>query len=308
MKGIVLTAGFGTRLLPLTNIKPKALFPIIDRPIIDVIIGNLKKAGIREIGINLHYFADQICDYLGKGEKHGVRVEYRFEEEILETGGGLANFADFIGNDEHFIVHNCDILTSIDLEEAIKCHVESEKIATLVSIIHPSKSNILVDDRKRILDIGGRFRIEPKNGDSKVYGAGIFIYTRNIFKVMPEEILPYPIVPVLLKHFLKYPESATAYWPEEKTYWRDIGTVDSYLEAHKAILSGEVNFPGIGPFPDMKWIHPNARVAKDVSLLGFVSIGNQASVGAGSTLENCILLENASVSPGSTISSQVIGG
>jgi NDP-sugar pyrophosphorylase family protein len=115
MKSMILAAGFGTRLLPLTDRRPKALMPVANRPILAWSMDYLRNYGATEIIINAHHHHEQVADYVREHAAHGVRTEIRVEPEILGTGGGIKNVEDFLGRDP-FVVMNVDILTDIDLQ------------------------------------------------------------------------------------------------------------------------------------------------------------------------------------------------
>lgn len=131
MKAMILAAGLGTRLRPLTDKRPKALVPVVNRPIMGRIIEYLKGHGVSRIIVNAHHHYRQILNYLDGGRPFGLKIEVRVEPEILGTGGGIRNTADF-WDDEPFIVINSDVLTNIHLGRAYEHHRRSERLATLI--------------------------------------------------------------------------------------------------------------------------------------------------------------------------------
>jgi len=306
MKSIILAAGFGTRLLPLTEEIPKPIFPICNRPIILIQIENLRKAGIKCIGINTHHFPEMIIDLLGDGGKLGVSIEYRHESVLLNTGGGLANFEDYICKQPDFIVHNCDILSDMDLSIPLEFHREMKSIATLVLIDNPPNNSVLIDDKKRVLDIGGKRGIAPGPGSRLLYGAGIFLYSREIFNWLPPSDEHPPLVPSLFRLMEERPNSVNAYVPEDQSYWRDIGSIDSYLEAHHDILTGgKLQLPGI-KLSGGKLVGNGCRISPDVRMKGFNCIGSNVEIGKGSCLKNCVVWNGAKINPGSFYTNAII--
>jgi NDP-sugar pyrophosphorylase family protein len=308
MKAVILAAGLGTRMLPLTRETPKILVPVINRPIIDIIIENLKSIGTDRIGINLHHLPDTVRHYLGQGEKHGVSISYSFEEKILETGGGLANFADFIGDDPCFILHNCDPLTSIDLSKPMEFHRRNNPLATLVVIDRPGKNTVLVDNLCRVRDIAGRLGITPGETDSMLCGAAIFIYSREIFNYLPSGKTPYPVIPVLLDVIKNNPGAILAYHPEEPYYWQDIGnSIGVYLDVHREILTGSVShFPWVPSTANGVWIHPEAEVSRGVVIEGFASISAGVKIQDGAFIRDCVIWKNTVIPAGSRFERAVI--
>src|SRR5438445_5458563 len=122
MKAMILAAGLGTRLRPLTDHRPKAMVEIAGRPLLEITLSRLRSFGIREVIINVHYLAGMVLDYLKANQNFGMRIEISHEEILLDTGGGLKKAAYFFLEepDSPFIVHNVDVISSIDLERMVK--------------------------------------------------------------------------------------------------------------------------------------------------------------------------------------------
>ena len=136
---MILAAGYGTRLEPLTAKRPKALVPVANIPMVDRIIAYLKQHGVTEIVINAHHMHRQITSHFANPARHGVPIHVAVEEEILGTGGGIKNVEDF-WDDEPFIVINVDILTDIDISMAMERHWQSKALATQVLHHYPPVS------------------------------------------------------------------------------------------------------------------------------------------------------------------------
>src|SRR6476659_9918007 len=117
MKGMVLSAGLGTRLRPLTNDRPKALVKIADRTLLEIALARLREFGVRDVIVNVHHFADMIVGYLRTNENFGMHIEISREETLLDTGGGLKHAGWFFEKEsEPFILHNVDVISTIDLD------------------------------------------------------------------------------------------------------------------------------------------------------------------------------------------------
>lgn len=147
MKGMILAAGFGTRLGALTAHTPKCLIDVAGVPILGRVVKRLKEAGVTDLAINTHYLAEQVSDFVkNDGVFNGLKVQIFYEEEILGTGGGIKNAAKFLSEgDGDFIVHNGDTYEEFDLVKLIKDHQESSAIATLAVIDKQTKSCVLRD-------------------------------------------------------------------------------------------------------------------------------------------------------------------
>jgi NDP-sugar pyrophosphorylase family protein len=147
MKAMVLAAGLGTRLKPLTESKPKALVEVDGRPLIEAVLKRLISFGVSEAIINLHHFPDQIIGFLHRNNNFGVRIDFSMEEPLLETGGGLKKAADFFDDDQPFILHNVDIISDIDLGAIVTQHVAKNALATLAVNQRKSTRYFIFDER-----------------------------------------------------------------------------------------------------------------------------------------------------------------
>src|ERR1700724_1866552 len=131
MKAMILAAGLGTRLRPLTDDRPKALVEVAGATLLEITLRRLQQFGVREVIVNVHHFADMIVDYLKKHDSFGMRIEISREEVLLDTGGGLKKAAWFFledpsGFEKPFILHNVDIISTIDLRRMVQFHTENQ--------------------------------------------------------------------------------------------------------------------------------------------------------------------------------------
>ncbi len=153
MRAMILAAGLGTRLRPQTDDRPKALVEINGRSLLEIALTRLRSFGINDVIINLHHFAGKVVDYLQAHDNFGMRIEVSREEELLDTGGGLLKAAPFFlesGADEPFLVHNVDVLSSIDLGRMLEFHGERQALATLAVQHRDSSRQLLFDDQSRL--------------------------------------------------------------------------------------------------------------------------------------------------------------
>ncbi|MBW1766653.1 MAG: nucleotidyltransferase family protein, partial [Deltaproteobacteria bacterium] len=218
MKAMILAAGLGTRLRPLTDKIPKALIPVVNMPVISRVINYLKTHGINQIVVNAHHHHNQISNYLNGGSPFGLEIDVRMEHEILGTGGGLKNTSDF-WDDEPFIVINGDILTDIELEPAYEHHKKSGALTTL--ILHDCEpfNQIQTDSNGTITDIA------QKNMTGRLAFTGIHIMEPGLLSHIPEgkssDIID------CYRRLIHSGNLISAYYSQGH-YWRDIGTVSSY--------------------------------------------------------------------------------
>src|ERR1700674_1568605 len=154
MKAMILAAGLGTRLRPLTTGRPKALVEIAGRTLLEITLSRLRAFGIREVIINVHHVADMILEYLKTNDNFGMRIEVSREEDLLDTGGGLKKAAYFFLEDssrfEPFILHNVDVISTIDLQRMAQFHTEHQALATLAVQDRKTSRYLLFDEELRL--------------------------------------------------------------------------------------------------------------------------------------------------------------
>ncbi|HEY3249727.1 MAG TPA: nucleotidyltransferase family protein, partial [Ignavibacteria bacterium] len=154
-RAMILAAGYGTRLKPLTDTRPKALISYKGKPMIENVIIKIKKAGINEITINTHYLAEKIKEYLDNNKFGGLKVNLTYEKEILGTGGGIKNAAGYLKGSANFLVHNVDVESDIDLAELTEFHLKNSPLATLAVKKRDTTRPLLIDEDNNLI---GRIR------------------------------------------------------------------------------------------------------------------------------------------------------
>lgn len=234
MKALLLAAGLGSRLRPLTDFLPKPLLPVVNRPCIEYMIEMVARAGIRDIAINTHHLADQIPAVLGDGSRFGVRLTYSYEPELLDTIGTLKSLESFWG-EETVIMVNSDIVIDLDLEAVIRFHRERNALATIVvkptdfSFPHP----VGVDAQGRMRQIRGQ---PPWNGEplQPTINVGINLFEPRVWREYVPSGVRYALGTELYPDLLRHEETVYGYpWPH---YWADIGTPQAYLQAQFEVL------------------------------------------------------------------------
>ncbi len=155
MKAMILAAGFGTRLRPLTDDRPKALVKVAGRTMLEITLSRLRACGVREVIINVHHFAGMIIDYLEANDNFGLRIEVSREELLLDTGGGLKQAAWFFLEDsnrleEPFILHNVDVISTIDLQRMVQFHADQQALATLAVQDRETSRYLLFDEQLQL--------------------------------------------------------------------------------------------------------------------------------------------------------------
>jgi mannose-1-phosphate guanylyltransferase len=155
MKAMVLAAGLGTRLRPLTNDRPKALVEVAGHTLLEITLVRLRTAGVRQVIVNVHHFADMVVDYLRANKNFGMHVEISREEVLLDTGGGLKKTADFLRYSGHsknapFILHNVDVISTIDLDQMRQLLIHNDALATIAVHDRETSRYLLFNDQRRL--------------------------------------------------------------------------------------------------------------------------------------------------------------
>ena len=312
MKAMILAAGFGTRLKPLTNNLPKPLFPILNRPILEHTINFLKSQGIQEIAINLHHKSEKIINYFGDGKKLGVNLHYSKEEKILGTAGGIKKLQKFFKN-EPFYVINSDVLTDINLSDVMRFHKEKKSKLTLVvrKVSNPNKYQpILRSDQGRIESFLGHSITNSKNS-TQVMFTGIQIIEPDIFSRIPENKFCGTTEDVFPKMIM---DGLPVYGYLHQGYWIDIGTRETYIKIQADVLDGRLILkipPSMKPGEHL--IAPPVHIGKDCRITQEAQIGPNAVLGKncylhkGAVVKNSILWPGVTVNTGCTIENSVIG-
>src|SRR2546421_1370245 len=156
MKAMILAAGLGTRLRPLTDNRPKALVEIAGRTLLEITLARLRSYGIREVIVNVHHFADLVVAYLKTNHNFGMRIEISREDVLLDTGGGLKKAAwFFLENaaraEDPFVLHNVDVMSTIDIERMAQAHKQHGALATLAGQARQTRRYLLFDEQLRLL-------------------------------------------------------------------------------------------------------------------------------------------------------------
>ena len=238
MKAMVLAAGMGTRLRPLTNDRPKALVEVSGRTLLDITLNRLRSFGISEVIVNTHHFADMVAEYLRVHRNFGMHIEISYEPVLLDTGGGLKHAAHFFaGSDEPFLVHNVDVLSGIDFNAMLAFHRERNALATLAVQDRRTSRYLLFDQngelcgRRTGVDGMPEFVRPVENTQARAF-AEIHILSPRIFSVLEEQGI-FSIIPAYLR--LAAANEPIAGFHADRYYWRDLGRPESLVDAEREI-------------------------------------------------------------------------
>ena len=245
MKAMILAAGLGTRLAPLTNERPKALVEVAGRTLLELTLVRLRAFGIRDVVINTHHFADMVAEYLREHDNFGMHIEISREEVLLDTGGGLKKAAHFFlaangGANEPFLLHNVDVLSTIDFDAMFCFHQANGALGTLAVHDRPTSRYLLFDENgglcgRRAGKDGPLELVRDISQARAVAFSGIHIISPRIFSVMSEEGV-FPIIPVYLR--LAARGEPILAFPADRYYWRDLGRPEQIGAAAQDIADG----------------------------------------------------------------------
>jgi mannose-1-phosphate guanylyltransferase len=247
MKAMVLAAGLGTRLRPLTNDRPKALVEVNGRALLEITLLRLRESGVREVIVNVHHFADLIVAFLKAHDNFGMRIEVSREDVLLDTGGGLKKAGRFFLEnaevlDEPFLLHNVDVISTIDFSKMLQAHRESEALATLAVHRRESSRQLLFDDGMWLCGRRAGKEKEPEIVRPAVLFeplafTGIHIISPRLLRLMKEEAI-FSIIDCYLR--LAGTEQKIAGFRADEYYWRDLGRIQ---DLHQAGMDLEHQLP-----------------------------------------------------------------
>ena len=244
MKAMVLAAGLGTRLRPLTDDRPKALVEVAGRTLLEITLTRLREFGIRDVIINAHHFAHMIAEYLESNKNFGMHIEISREDVLLDTGGGLKKAAYFFQRTgdvkDPFILHNVDVISEIDLDRMVRFHEEHHALATLAVQDRKTSRYLLFDDQSllcgRKSDKDGVTEItRPATNLRSLAFCGIHVISPRFLSLMSEAGV-FSIVASYLR--LAGKGEKILGFGAEQYYWRDLGTPEKVAGVTKELTVG----------------------------------------------------------------------
>lgn len=317
IEGIVLGAGFGTRMLPLTGEIPKPLLPVAGVTPLEIAARRLMRAGARRIHVNLHHLGGEIR---GLAQRQGLDPVFHPESDLLGTGGGIGAMADGLAAAETILLHNGDVVSSIDFRAALLHHARSGALVTLVLLrpgrperTPPAAVTLAGDGAVTGIDSGPR---QARAGERRLGYTGLAVLDAEALDFFPRRGRQGPaavkkdLVPVLLEMIERRPGSVAG-WEAgasgDAAAWGEIGTPAAYLDIHRRILVEKTLFdPLIPPPPLPLRAGPGAKIDPGASWNGFLDVGRNALIEKGSRLEDCVVMDGATVRSGSVLRAAVV--
>jgi len=308
MRAMIMAAGVGSRLMPMTRDIPKPMIPMANRPLLVDNIELLKAHGFDGIIANLHYHADVIAGYFGDGHDWGIELHYSREEHLLGTAGGVKRCQWFL--DDTFVIVSGDALTDIDLAGLVKSHRDKGALATIALKEVEDVENfgiVITSADGRIKSFQEKPR--PEQALSRVANTGIYVFEPEIFDLIPpEQFYDFgkELFPLLVS------KAAPFYGVTVSGYWCDVGNIETYRQAHADILAGRVNVKTEGKIftpaaPARVLLGEGVELGKGVSFSGSVVLGAACSIGDDVHLSDTVIWDNTRVGKGCRIDKAVIG-
>jgi mannose-1-phosphate guanylyltransferase/mannose-1-phosphate guanylyltransferase/phosphomannomutase len=328
---MVLAAGLGTRLRPITYALPKPMVPVLNRPVMEHIVRLLARHGFTETIANLHWFPDSIEAHFGDGSAFGVELAYSPEERLLGTSGGVRNAAGFLG--DSFLVISGDALTDIDLAAMRSFHESHDGIATLATrrVADTSQFGVAIAGADGRIQ-GFQEKPDPAEALSDLANCGIYMFRSEIFDFFPEPGAsraagpgdPPGFADWAMDVFPRLLEGDVPFYSHEiDAYWNDIGNLEELRAGNLDALSGAVEVERVGEVVDgfrsgspevdegelqgPVLLGPGCELGDDVRIDGPSVIGDGARIGAGCRLREVIALPGVEI-PAQTVLIGAIAG
>lgn len=304
MKAMILAAGVGSRLDPLTRHIPKPMVPIVNRPVMEHIVELLSRHGIKEIMVNLHYLADQIENYFKDGKKWGVKINYSREDRLWGDAGSVKRCEEFF--DDTFVVIGGDDLADIDISRIARIHKEKKALATIaLSLVDdPSEYGIaLLNERGRIT----RFLEKPRGEVifSNTANTGVYILEPQVLELVPRGVaygFGNNVFPMLLEQRTRFYGYLTS------SYWRDVGNLKQYQQTHFDVLDGRVSIKI--PYKEVRkyvWIGEGAQIDPTAEIGYPIVIGRNCRIEKNArVLEYSVLADDCVIEEGATVKQSVL--
>lgn len=304
MKAIIIAGGLGTRLRPLTYNTPKAMVPVANVPFLLHQIELIKKYGIKDIILNLHYLSSSIKKTLAE-KSRGVRFYYSIEKRPLGTCGAVKNAEEFFDEDP-LVIFNGDILTDLNLRELIAFHraKKAKATLTLTKVEDPTSYGLVITDRDGVV----KSFIEKPSWErvtANTVNAGIYVIDPKVFREVPINV-EYSFERELFPKLLH--DGKPVYGFESDAYWIDIGSPEKYMQAHRSILEEEVAVNiREKKIKNRVWVGAGTRLWKGAKIFGPAIVGKGCKLREGSRVDGLTVLgDKVKVGKGAAVASSVI--
>lgn len=323
MRAMVMAAGLGTRLRPITEGVPKPVVPVGNVAIIEHLVELLASHGVGEVIANLHWFPDSVEGRLGDGSRHGVEMSYEREERLTGTAGGVRVVRDFLtsGDDDVFLVLAGDALTDVDLTALAAAHRSNGGVATLAvkQVADVSEYGVIVTGSDGRIQ-GFQEKPDPAEALSDLVNCMVYAFSPEIFDYFPDDDpvdFANDVFPALLEHDVPF------HVHEIDGYWNDIGTLREYLQGNLDAVTGAVKLPrlagellvdsapaGVDSSVEVEGtvlFGDGCAIGEGAHLSGPLVIGGGAEIGAGAMVKQALVLPGGRVPEGGILARGIAG-
>ncbi len=307
MKAVIMAGGFGTRIQPLTNSRPKPMLPIVNKPMMEHTMKTLRDLGIKEFIVLLYFKPEVIKNYFKDGKDFGIDIKYVIPDEDYGTAGAVKMAEEYL-KDDNFIIISGDLVTDFDFQKIFDYHNKkaSRLTITLTSVENPLEFGVVITDEEGRIE---KFLEKPSWGEvfSDTINTGIYIIEPEILDYIPQKEnfdFAKDLFPKLME------EGIDLMGYNAKGYWRDVGNPDSYREVHDDILQEKVKFRfdylNKKEFPTGTLYYEGEYQANDFQISGKVILGKNVKIEKGCKLENVVIGENTTIKENNKIRNSVI--
>jgi mannose-1-phosphate guanylyltransferase len=339
MKAMILAAGKGTRVRPITHTTPKPMIPILQKPVMEFLLELLREHGFNEIMVNVSHLSEEIENYFRDGQRFDVQIAYSFEGRIKDgeligeamgSAGGLKKIQDFQSFfDDTFVVLCGDALIDLDLTEAVRRHRQKGAMASLITKRVPrdqvsSYGVVVTDEAGRVLSFQEKPSVEEAASD--MINTGIYIFEPAVLDFIPSGE-PFDIAADLFPRLVA--SGAPFYALPMEFEWVDIGKVPDYWQAIRSVLQGDVRqvqipgkqvrpgiYAGLNVAADWDQIHVEGpifvggmtRIENGVTIIGPAMIGPSCHICEGATIDNSIIFDYSRIGPGVQLVEKLVYG
>jgi mannose-1-phosphate guanylyltransferase/phosphomannomutase len=307
MKAVVMAGGFGTRIQPLTNSRPKPMLPVVNKPMMEHTMMTLKDLGITEFIVLLYFKPEIIKDYFGDGSDFGIKITYVVPDDDYGTAGAVKLAQEYIG-DENFIIISGDLVTDFDFQKIFDYHAEkkSKLTITLTSVENPLEFGVVIANEEGKIE---KFLEKPSWGEvfSDTINTGIYIIEPEILDYIPKNE-NYDFGKDLFPSLMRKGIDLMAGYAQG--YWRDVGNPESYRDVYNDILTGKIDLKIAGQkstFPDgVLYSEETYTFDKSIEFIGTVVLGKNVTLGNNVKLNNVVIGDNVTIGKDCKIRNTVI--
>ncbi|MCX6117928.1 MAG: NDP-sugar synthase [Proteobacteria bacterium] len=310
MKAIILAAGFGTRLRPITDIIPKPLVPVLGQPLLAAAIGRIQSIGIESIGINAHYLSEKIAKFIERYDRPSLKLSIELPE-ILGSGGAFNPFREWLKSDD-FLVLNGDILTGINFPNLLGHHQNSNALVTMsLRPGHNGKDRAVWAKESpsgalEIIEIAKEFSTSDQHIKAYTFGS-TYCASSELFDFIPKNG-PSDIIESIRQALFKGFKVAGVL---DQSFWADVGTPKSLWDCSKSLITlasaERSSILGRTETTPLCLVHSTTSIPSSLQQVGTVIIDKNCQIGRNVTIENSILMEGSRILDNETISNCIVG-